>query len=82
MIEHIKCSTPDFAMENAKKLFALLPECEGQKGEVVLDKLRQDGGFPCGGRGATALPSGSAGRLAPPRGRRRSRSSATLPRER
>jgi len=26
---------------------------------------RRDGGFPCGGRGATALPGGSAGYLAP-----------------
>ena len=41
MIEHIKCSTPDFAVENAKKLLALFPECEGQKGEVDIDKLRQ-----------------------------------------
>ena len=41
MIEHIKCSTPDFAKENAKKLLALFPECEGQKGEVDIDKLRQ-----------------------------------------
>ena len=40
-IEHIKCSTPDFAVENAKKLLALFPECEGQKGEVDIDKLRQ-----------------------------------------
>ena len=40
-IEHVKCSTPDFAVENAKKLLAIFPECEGQKGEVDLDKLRQ-----------------------------------------
>ena len=40
-LEKVKCSTPDFAKENAKKLLALFPECEGQKGEVDLDKLRQ-----------------------------------------
>ena len=40
-MEKIKCSTPDFAVENAKKLLALFPECEGQKGEVDIDKLRQ-----------------------------------------
>lgn len=40
-LEKVKCSTPDFAAENAKKLLALFPECEGQKGEVDLDKLRQ-----------------------------------------
>ena len=40
-MEKIKCSTPDFAKENAKKLLALFPECEGQKGEVDIDKLRQ-----------------------------------------
>ena len=34
MIERLKCSTPDFAKENAKKLLALFPECEGLKGEV------------------------------------------------
>ena len=33
-MEKIKCSTPDFAKESAKKLLALFPECEGQKGEV------------------------------------------------
>ena len=33
-MEKIKCSTPDFAKENAKKLLVLFPECEGQKGEV------------------------------------------------
>lgn len=33
MIERLKCSTPDFAKENAKKLLALFPECEGLKGE-------------------------------------------------
>ena len=41
MIEHLKCLTPDFAVENAKKLLALFPECEGQKGVVDIDKLRQ-----------------------------------------
>ena len=40
-MEKIKCSTPDFAKENAKKLLALFPECEGQKGVVDIDKLRQ-----------------------------------------
>ena len=40
-LEKVKCSTPDFAKENAKKLLALFPECEGQKGEVDIDKLRQ-----------------------------------------
>ena len=40
-LEKVKCSTPDFAVENAKKLLALFPECEGQKGEVDIDKLRQ-----------------------------------------
>ena len=40
-LEKVKCSTPDFAAENAKKLLALFPECEGAKGEVAIDKLRQ-----------------------------------------
>ena len=40
-LEKVKCSTPDFAKENAKKLLALFPECEGQRGEVDIDKLRQ-----------------------------------------
>ena len=40
-LEKVKCSTPDFAVENAKKLLALFPECEGQTGEVDIDKLRQ-----------------------------------------
>lgn len=40
-LEKVKCSTPDFAAENAKKLLALFPECEGQKGEIDIDKLRQ-----------------------------------------
>ena len=40
-LEKVKCSTPDFAKENAKKLLALFPECEGAKGEVDIDKLRQ-----------------------------------------
>ena len=40
-LEKVKCSTPDLAVENAKKLLALFPECEGQKGEVDIDKLRQ-----------------------------------------
>ena len=39
--EKVKCSTPDFVAENVKKLLALFPECEGQKGEVDIDKLRQ-----------------------------------------
>lgn len=40
-IEKIKCSTPDFAQENAAKLLALFPECAGERGEVDFDKLRQ-----------------------------------------
>ena len=40
-LEKVKCSTPDLAVENAKKLLALFPECEGQRGEVDIDKLRQ-----------------------------------------
>ena len=41
MIEKVKCSTADFAAENVKKLLALFPEVEGDKGVVDLDKLRQ-----------------------------------------
>ena len=41
MIEKVKCSTADFAEENVKKLLALFPEVEGEKGVVDLDKLRQ-----------------------------------------
>ena len=40
-LEKVKCSTPDFAEETAKKLLALLPECAGEGGEVDLDKLKQ-----------------------------------------
>ena len=40
-IDKVKCSTPDFAEENAAKLLKLFPECEGEKGTVDLDKLRQ-----------------------------------------
>ncbi|MBP5226202.1 MAG: hypothetical protein J6336_02340 [Kiritimatiellae bacterium] len=40
-MEKIKCSTPDFAVENAKKLLALFPEYGGQKGEVDIDKLQK-----------------------------------------
>lgn len=41
MIEKVKCATADFAAENVKKLLALFPEVEGEKGVVDLDKLRQ-----------------------------------------
>lgn len=40
-MEHIKCSTPDFAEENVAKLIKLFPEVEGETGTVDLDKLRQ-----------------------------------------
>ena len=40
-IEKVKCSTPDFAEENAAKLLKLFPECAGELGTVDLDKLRQ-----------------------------------------
>jgi len=40
MIEHVKCSTPDFAEQNVEKLLAHFPECAGEKGTVDLDKLR------------------------------------------
>ena len=40
-LEHINCSTPDFAKENVAKLLALFPECAGEQGEVDFDKLRQ-----------------------------------------
>lgn len=40
-IERAKCSTPDFAEENAAKLLKLFPECAGEQGTVDLDKLRQ-----------------------------------------
>ncbi len=40
-LEKVKCSTPDFAEETAKKILALLPECAGEGGEVDLDKLKQ-----------------------------------------
>ena len=39
MIEHIKCSTPDFAVENAKKLLALFPECAGRHLAEVVEFL-------------------------------------------
>ncbi len=49
-MEKIKCSTPDFAVENAKKLLALFPECaterKEEKGEQIysgvdLERLKQ-----------------------------------------
>ena len=40
-MEKISCSTADLAVENAKKLIGLFPECEGERGTVDLDKLRQ-----------------------------------------
>lgn len=40
-MEKISCSTADLAAENAKKLIGLFPECEGERGTVDLDKLRQ-----------------------------------------
>lgn len=40
-LEKVKCSTPDFAEETAKKILALLPECAGEGGAVDIDKLKQ-----------------------------------------
>jgi len=40
MLEHVKCSTPDFAEQNVEKLLKLFPECAGERGTVDLDKLR------------------------------------------
>lgn len=40
-MEKISCSTADLAAENAKKLIGLFPECEGERGTVDFDKLRQ-----------------------------------------
>ena len=40
-MEKISCSTADLAVENAKKLIGLFPECEGERGTVDFDKLRQ-----------------------------------------
>ena len=40
-MEKVKCSTPDFAEETAKKLLALLPECAGEGGTVDIEKLKQ-----------------------------------------
>ena len=40
-LEKVKCSTPDLAAKNAANLLKLFPECEGEKGTVDLDKLRQ-----------------------------------------
>ena len=40
-MQKINCSTADLAIENAKKLIGLFPECEGERGTVDLDKLRQ-----------------------------------------
>ena len=40
-LEKVKCSTPDLAVENAKKILALLPECAGEGGAVDIEKLKQ-----------------------------------------
>ena len=40
-LEKVKCSTPDFAEETAKKIIALLPECAGEGGAVDIEKLKQ-----------------------------------------
>ena len=40
-LEKVKCSTPDFAQETAKKILALLPECAGEGGAVDIEKLKQ-----------------------------------------
>ena len=40
-LEKVKCSTPDFAKETAKKILALLPECAGEGGAVDIEKLKQ-----------------------------------------
>jgi DNA-binding sugar fermentation-stimulating protein len=37
----IVCKTVDFGEENAAKLIKLFPECEGERGTVDLEKLRQ-----------------------------------------
>ncbi len=40
-MEHVKCSTADFAQDNVEKLLKLFPEVESEKGIVDFDKLRQ-----------------------------------------
>ena len=40
-LEHVKCSTPDLAEETVKKILAIVPECEGERGTIDFDKLRQ-----------------------------------------
>ena len=40
-LEHVKCSTPDLAEETVKKILAVVPECEGEKGIIDFDKLKQ-----------------------------------------
>ena len=40
-ISQVKCSTPDFAKQNIEKLLKLFPECEGEKGIIDFDKLKQ-----------------------------------------
>ncbi|MGN0885954.1 MAG: site-specific DNA-methyltransferase, partial [Candidatus Spyradenecus sp.] len=40
-LEHIMCATPDFAEETVKKILSIVPECEGERGTVDFDKLRQ-----------------------------------------
>lgn len=40
-MDKIACKTADFGEENAAKLIKLFPECEGERGTVDLEKLRQ-----------------------------------------
>ena len=40
-LEKVKCSTPDFAEETAKKILSLLPECAGEGCAVDIEKLKQ-----------------------------------------
>lgn len=40
-LEHVNCSTPDLAEETVKKILAIVPECEGERGTIDFDKLRQ-----------------------------------------
>ena len=40
-MDKIDCKTADFGEENAAKLIKLFPECEGERGMVDLEKLRQ-----------------------------------------
>ena len=40
-LEKVKCSTPELAEETVKKILAVVPECEGEKGIIDFDKLKQ-----------------------------------------